>query len=363
MLGNYQPITPDCSDAPGFITPMSDAAWNTLGETFAYITDRFNIDPLGSTWKSSLNDTRNNISGHRDMQLPGDFCTCCPGDNIYNRLGELRQDVKFKVDACNGIGGGAVTPIGCTPSPRSNTYWEYIDNLIVAGWGTIETGDNGGYYKHNSTINLRTGWNYIWVQPEYPTGYEYDETYRVWIDYNNNGRFEQSEQVSYTNNTGGAWLIFEIPSANLGRTFNMRVREEYTFYAGPVETDACKTVEGEVEDYIVYIASGKNDEPDLTQYETKDSGSSFPISPNPIASGGKASFSDDIFRGDDPSNGNYQLQIVSTDGKVLKSYTEFEVQNRSVSIDLPELNPGLYFFNLNNTTNRMNVSGSFIVIE
>lgn len=284
-------------------------------------------------------------------------------DNQFSisEITESNNSCIFGTYVITGNGTTSTTPVTCTPT--ASTVYEYIEELRISGHGTVRTGNNNGYYKHNGVVNLRTGTNFIWIEPGYPQGTSWDETYRVWIDFNNNGYFEQYEQVSYTNNNGGAWLIFDIGNQYLGRNFNMRVREEWTSQAGPYETDPCKWVEGEIEDYVIFVAAGKNDEPNLAQYDNTASSYSFPITPNPILSGGKASFNNSVFRGDPANSGNYSMQIISTDGKIMKTYNSFEISNRTASVDLPDLGPGLYFFSLSNSVNRMNTSGSFIVTE
>ena len=84
LLGNFTSTVP------------TNAAINGLQHTLAWKADRHDIDPAGS---SDFNGLVNlpNISGHRDTKS-----TSCPGDVLWGRLPNIRQQVQHIVMSAHG---------------------------------------------------------------------------------------------------------------------------------------------------------------------------------------------------------------------------------------------------------------------
>jgi hypothetical protein len=181
--------------------------------------------------------------------------------------GYLGQTVKFRFIGIRGSGtrsdmaidqirlGG---PSYC-PSNGSTTTDEFIGRVQLntidnnnSGAGTTGVGYSDFTSNPSLTTNLSLGTQYtITITPVWPNGL-YEEGYGVWIDYNNDGDFEDTgEQVwtqaqSINSPVSG---IFTVPTnATFGQT-RMRVSMKGEGIPGPCESFTW----GEVEDYTVNI--------------------------------------------------------------------------------------------------------------
>jgi len=76
----------------------TEAQLDAEAELNAWKADQKNIDPFGVDFYAGFGGNMDNLYGHQDVAA-----TACPGDNIYSRLGELRNRVSDKL---NGGGGG-----------------------------------------------------------------------------------------------------------------------------------------------------------------------------------------------------------------------------------------------------------------
>lgn len=120
---------------------------------------------------------------------------------------------------------------GCSQQPLAGAY-----SSFPANGSTTATLQKNVYYNLSIQTNGALGANTS-----------------VWIDFNQNGIFENTEWTQvYTNNTSGTIPVYILPSAQNGQT-GMRVR---SVLAGEVISgfDACTNYSsGETEDYIVTI--------------------------------------------------------------------------------------------------------------
>ncbi|NRS87988.1 Zn-dependent metalloprotease [Flavobacterium sp. 7E] len=137
----------------------------------------------------------------------------------------------------------------CTSKGNSATD-EYIDYVSIGGIANT-TGANAGYGNFTSQVgNLPYGSNTIIFSAGF-SGSSYTEYWKVWIDYNQNGSFETSEEAVTGSSSSSANLssTFTVPTSALAGTTRMRVAMKYN--ATPT---ACETFSyGEVEDYTVNI--------------------------------------------------------------------------------------------------------------
>lgn len=159
-----------------------------------------------------------------------------------------------------GGSGGTTDPI---PDPvvlvycnakGNNSNYEYIDNVAIGGISNA-TAANGGYGDFTSqTGNLNYGSNTIIVSAGFSSS-SYTEFWKVWIDFNQNGTFDASEEVVSGSSSSASNLsyTFTVPtSANAGST---RMRVAMKWNGAPT---ACESFSyGEVEDYTVSIGASK----------------------------------------------------------------------------------------------------------
>ncbi len=168
---------------------------------------------------------------------------------------------------CSTGGSGSsssidVTTTGTAPvtycdSASTNISDEYIGRVQL---NTIDNSSGGQYYSDFTSVStsLNKGDSYtITVTPTW-TGTVYSEGYSVWIDYNQDGDFDDSgEQVwtqSATKTTPVSGTFTVSSSASSGST-RMRVSMKYN----GIPT-SCETFNyGEVEDYTVNLSDGTPD--------------------------------------------------------------------------------------------------------
>ena len=192
--------------------------------------------------------------------------------NTYT-LTQLEEDTEYNVEVASICSGTTGTYSGKTFRTTGITYCtvtssdssdEYISKVVVtpAGGGTVMTSNSGaGYYTNYGSDNTRlvqlvknsTG-NTIAVTKAW-TGTTYSEAVAVWIDFNRNGTYEDSEKVmtSAASTTATVSATFAVPStAYTGdKTVGMRVIMRYS--TAPTGPCASFTY-GEVEDYAVKIS-------------------------------------------------------------------------------------------------------------
>ncbi len=139
-------------------------------------------------------------------------------------------------------------------SQGNNTNDEYIDRVQLGSINNL-SGNNGGYvdFTSLSTTLTKGSSNTITITPKW-TGSVYREAYRVWIDYNQDGDFNDSGEQVYTRSRTTASSIsgsFTVPTSALSGATRMRVSMKYNANSTPCETFTY----GEVEDYTVVISN------------------------------------------------------------------------------------------------------------
>ncbi|MCJ8321159.1 MAG: collagenase [Colwellia sp.] len=132
------------------------------------------------------------------------------------------------------------------PSPLPNTNWEHISSVTIAS-SSNNSGDDNGYGDYSSQAAFEVADN---SSITLTSGASYDEDWRVWIDFDQNGSFEQDELVYSADNQQSTSGILDIPSSAVGTTTRMRIAMAYN------NVSATGGFDGEIEDYTVTIVSG-----------------------------------------------------------------------------------------------------------
>lgn len=162
-------------------------------------------------------------------------------------------------------------------SKGNNTNDEYIDRVQLGSINNL-SGNSSGYGNFtNLSTNLAKGSsNAITITPKW-TGSVYSEAYAVWIDYNQDGDFNDSGELVYSRSKSTATPIsgsFTVPTSATSGATRMRVSMKYN--ANPT---SCETFTyGEVEDYTVVISNSANQ--GFTNNLATDS--QITIYPNPV---------------------------------------------------------------------------------
>lgn len=221
----------------------------------------------------------------------------------------------------------------CT-SQGNNTNDEYIDRVQLGSINNL-SGNNGGYadFTSISTSLTKGSSNTITITPRW-TGTVYREAYRVWIDYNQDGDFNDSGEQVYSRSRTTASSVsgsFTVPTSALSGATRMRVSMKYN--ANPT---SCETFTyGEVEDYTVIISNSVN------QGITGDTGfnnSEMSIYPN-------------------PAKHTLNISLVEANGK---DYVIYNIMGQVVgkgnyteSLDLSSLQSGVYMLEVNTDNNKL----------
>lgn len=221
----------------------------------------------------------------------------------------------------------------CT-SKGNNTNDEYIDRVQLGSINNL-SGNNGGYgnFTSISTTLVKGTSNTITITPRW-TGTVYNEAYRVWIDYNQDGDFADSGEQVYNRAITKTTPIsgsFTVPTSALNGPTRMRVSMKYN--ASPT---SCETFSyGEVEDYTVNIGTNP--------VQGIDGGNSFSnaemtLYPNPAKHTLNISLSE-------ATGKNYV--IYNTVGQVVGKGTYTE------SVDVSLLQGGIYMIVVNTENNKI----------
>ncbi|CAM1358076.1 exported hypothetical protein [Tenacibaculum litopenaei] len=138
-------------------------------------------------------------------------------------------------------------------SKGNNSSYEWIDYVSFGGM-TNSTGNDGGYKDYTSKVaNISPGsTNQLLVSAGFRSS-SYTEHWAIWIDYNKDGTFSDSEKVASGSSSSANNLSYNVSvpaNAALGQT-RMRVSMKWN-----AAQTACETFSyGEVEDYTVNITS------------------------------------------------------------------------------------------------------------
>ena len=143
----------------------------------------------------------------------------------------------------------------CDSKGNRITY-EWIDNVELGGM-TNATGQNSGYGDFTSKVaTLGQGTSNQMIVSAGFSGTAYTEHWAVWIDFNQDGTFADSEKVvsGSSSSSNNLTATVAVPSnAILGQT-RMRVSMKYNAAQTSCETFA----DGEVEDYTVNITASSS---------------------------------------------------------------------------------------------------------
>jgi PKD repeat protein len=214
---------------------------------------------------------------------------------------------------CCGIGIYNVTfnTINNTTQPGTDGYRDYSCSHTT----TIERG-------RNYAISIRTGT-------------QYSEYVRVWIDLNNNGNFENSEEVFSSSAVQFHNGTITIPAnfSLLNTGLRMRVASDYNTIA-----NACnEVVWGQFEDYTVIITTN-------TSAKNQVYTNNFSVYPNPNTGNFILKYT---------TTHHSELRVTDMLGKII--YTEMVNANelKSKEINLSDVKAGVYLLTITNQNEKI----------
>lgn len=138
----------------------------------------------------------------------------------------------------------------CVSRATSSTS-TYIKQVKVSDLNNSSGGSSTGYQHFSTTATLYGGNNYTMsLTPGFSSG-SYTEYWRVWIDFDGNGKFEDAECVISGNSYGVSPLVRTIYIPSTAKKGQTRMRVSMKWGAYPT---ACETFYyGEVEDYTLNV--------------------------------------------------------------------------------------------------------------
>lgn len=269
--------------------------------------------------------------GCADARYPG----------MYGRVSSFATWIDGYVGGTTGGGGGGSTSY-CA-SKGNNSSYEWIQQVDFANLWYANSGDNGGYVSYDASA-----WS-VYQGNSYPisidvafSGSSYREYYRVWIDFNGDGDFNDSgEQVLSKNSTStsGVSGTFTVPSGAKSGNTRMRVSMKYNAYATPCETFSY----GEVEDYTINIGGvrGGMASEGITARNAGSDAVSFMTFPNPAQT--STTLKMDI--GMDAKNVN--VSLIDVTGAVITTvdYPQFKGMLEH-KFDVSALDQGMYLISV-----------------
>lgn len=235
--------------------------------------------------------------------------------------------------------GGTDMPTGYCASEGSNSSYEWLDYVQV---GTLinSSGENGGYEDYTSqTVTLTTDAS---VNYEFRPGFSsstYQETYRLWIDFNRDGDFEDANELVVDEALTSATVSgsFTIPSSVSAGYTRMRVSMKYDGTASTCETFSY----GEVEDYQVLLSGSGASRITNTNLESKSD--DIKVYPNPAYNHIVIDYAD--------MENSFDVVLYNSEGKQALRASHDQLQNLN-SLDVSHLDRGLYLMVVGNEFKR-----------
>ena len=227
-------------------------------------------------------------------------------------------------------GCGSCTDIVYCDANGGDATAEYIDAITLGSFTNISTA-NANYtdYTDLTTLTLVAENIYpVSLTPGFPAG-SYSEYFKIWIDYNANGTFDEPMELAFdagsgSQNTVTGNITIPISLALAAGSTRMRVGMSYVgnFGAGTPPSACGAYAYGEVEDYCVNLQLADG-------VENMTSLANFQVYPNPATEKVNLILPSNIQK--------FQLRILSNDGKCVKQLT---TDSRSISIS--DLASGYY---------------------
>lgn len=246
--------TPDTADTSAPTTPSNITVSNITenSATISWSASTDNVAVTGykvynsSTLLGEITDTDANLTGLISDTLYNYSITAIDAEGNESSAGF----VTFTTDGDSDTGGENLTYCNSEGSDSSFEWIDYVEFVGVVN----STGDDGGYadYTSLSAVVAPGSTNTLLISAGFATS-AYTEYWKIWIDYDQNGTFDDNEIIASGSSSSSDNLSVSVTiptTATLGTTV-MRVSMKYD-----AEQTACETFEyGEVEDYTVNITN------------------------------------------------------------------------------------------------------------
>ena len=165
-----------------------------------------------------------------------------------------------EIETLRTQGCGNCIDLGYCEASSDDASEEFIDSLII-GPLVNHSGNNGGYILFEDPKPLYVaGETYaIWLRPGFGTPIPFREQFRIWIDFDQDGNFDEEEMVlDSILQTDDDFIAasFTVPDTATAGASRMRVSMAFTDDFFITNQPPCGTIEfGEIEDYCIRIAT------------------------------------------------------------------------------------------------------------
>ncbi len=251
--------------------------------------------------------------------------------SVCDGLASEAQKMTFRTTGC-----GSCVDFEYCDIASGLSGWSYIDAVFLNGFAN-ESGNNDGYGEfvfEGGGDPFYTGQSFdLSVIPGF-TGNPLVLNLIVWIDYNANGMFEESEKVVEEPDveTGFTTSITIPQDAEIGTT---RLRILYGFDGVTSPCAESSLTFGEAEDYCIDIEFLSSTELELDEQILN-------IYPNPFTN----SFTVESSLS---NNKNYQMVVRNLMGQVVHTVANYTINE---TVNLPEVSAGVYLVELMDETNK-----------
>jgi hypothetical protein len=122
------------------VSIATTAQLNKLYDLLAWWFDYKALNPLGSANMQTQAygvQYMERITCHRDINPTG-----CPGNDMYSRMANIRQEVQNVIDACNNVVADQIAPttqVSSTYKWRGHDFWADFDDTDNPGGSGVET--------------------------------------------------------------------------------------------------------------------------------------------------------------------------------------------------------------------------------
>ncbi len=168
---------------------------------------------------------------------------CKNGDTITT------DTFTFKTKGC-----GSCDEIVYCESFGSEFQEEWISNVTLDG--VLSDSENDGYkfFESPSFILNKDNPISISITPSY-SGNSFDENFRAWIDYNQDGDFDDTDELVFDPGADNKTITgsFIVPTTALEGTTRMRISMSFAGFGADKPESCDEIIFGEVEDYCVSI--------------------------------------------------------------------------------------------------------------
>jgi len=252
VVGTSQPAGTICDAITSIIPEITIRNFGTNNLTAVTIT--FDIDGANAqsiNWTGNLATNATEVVILNNINLPTGMHAF--NVSLSNPNGTTDNDLSNNnlTSAYNLIGAS----IDCYCTSQGNTTQDEWIQSITLGSFTNNSGDNGGYQDFtNLMATFDPGNTYsISLVPGY-TSTNYQEYWRIWIDFNSDGDFDDANEMVYDQGSTSNTTVtgnFTIPANVANSNTFMRVTMSYN----GAEANCGSFTYGEVEDYSVQIGS------------------------------------------------------------------------------------------------------------